>query len=238
MTANHSHYRTGQRVVRKCLLTLLGCAIGCFAAASRAEKPTPQPATYELLINGESFMIEADRLVKLSSTRNPGVKYEVALRLSPLQRGVTNHFEFQYDARSQLDDDGGNDQRTVNLRHELGFSILLTDLGAAAPVGGAEGLLNKYVASTLSTYRESGMTDVEVSPAADYPLENLAARAVRIHYRDKHRFDHTCALLVLNRENLWAVCVVQYLDRDINDGGPLVKRILNSLRLLPATTPR
>ena len=81
------------------------------------------------MINGEIFLIEANRLHKLSSKQKPGVAYEVALRVAPTQQLKLNSVQFEYDRLGTVEDDRGPLRRTVRLTHELGFSMLITELG-------------------------------------------------------------------------------------------------------------
>jgi hypothetical protein len=193
--------------------------------------PPDQPVTYEVQINGESFMIEANRLVKLSSTRTPGVKYDIAVRMAPTQQCVLNHFEFQYDCHATLDDDRGRELRTVNLRHQLGFSFLVTDLGTATPQTDLDQLLATCVESTAKTFRELGMTNLQIGQPQDRQEAVVTTRGVVLHYRDKRQFEHTCLVFVFHQKNYWATGVIQYFDRDSQDCLPLIKRMLDSLRL-------
>ena len=99
------------------------CWTAVAARVSAQEGRESPPTTYEIQINGESFLVEVNRLVKLESEQNPGQSYEVALRVAPTQHRTLNTFRFDYDLPARLHDDEGRRQRTVRLTHELGFTM-------------------------------------------------------------------------------------------------------------------
>ena len=80
-----------------------------------APRPGPPPTTYELMINGESFLVEANRQIKLQSKDKPGVSYQVAIRVAPVQRLKLNTLRFQYDQRFEVEDSRQPQRRSVNI---------------------------------------------------------------------------------------------------------------------------
>ena len=109
---------------------LVVAIVSANAASSRAAPPVgPPPLTYELMINGESFLVEGDRAVKLESKEKPGTSYKVALRVAPTQRIRLNSIQFEYDLPAKAEDDGKRENRSVRIAHELGFTMLINDLG-------------------------------------------------------------------------------------------------------------
>ncbi len=105
------------------------------SSVARAQSPTTSsptaspPTTYELIINGESFLVQTNRLTKLESSKRPGTSYNVALRIAPTQRITLDAVRFDYDRSARVEDNRKHGQRTVRLTHELGFTMLITELG-------------------------------------------------------------------------------------------------------------
>ena len=119
-------------MIRADFLPLGLAALSAFASVSgaRAQRAAPvPPSRYELIVNGESFQVEANRQVKLQSKQKPGTTYTVALRVAPTQVLRLNHVQFSYDWLAEVTDDRGRRQRRARLSHELGYSLLITDLG-------------------------------------------------------------------------------------------------------------
>jgi len=73
---------------------VLSAAIGSWTSARAETAREYPPSLYELLIGGESFQVEANRVVKLQSKTHPGVSYEVALRVAPTQRVKLRSIQF------------------------------------------------------------------------------------------------------------------------------------------------
>jgi len=211
---------------------LLGSPMGIRAQSGSASPPV----TYELMINGESFLIEANRLVKLQSPKRPEINYEVALRVAPTQRLRLNSVQFDYDWLIKIRDDGKPQQRTARLTHELGlFSMLITDLGGPLKDDALDEALKIVTGSVLESFRESKVTDLDVGEPQDRSFggvdtKAVSGRGVVIHHRTGQNIGHTCLIYVLNGPTFAVTCVVQYLDRDFDDAKPFLKKTLDSFR--------
>jgi hypothetical protein len=191
------------------------------------------PIMYEVLINGENFRVEGNRTVKVQSTKKPGATYEIAIGISPTQRCRLNTVEFDYDLPATITDDRSRFQRTVRLKHEIVFSMLITDIGEALDAKDQEEALKILTDSLEATYREQKGAELEVSKPADFKFESGPARKTKIHYKDDKDFGHTCWAFVLSMPKATVTCVAQYLDEDEKEAAPLVKKTLDSLRPAP-----
>ena len=201
---------------------------------ARAQSDQAVPAsTYEVQINGESFEVEANRVVKLESKEKPGVTYQVAVRVAPVQRVRLGNVQFEYELPAKLEENGTRGNPSIRLSHELGFSILLTNLGATLDQGGAEETLKMLVDSVTSTLRDESATDIDVSGPHERSFEGSSARGVAVRYRDAKDFGHVCLLYVLTDPSFAVSCVAEYLDSDSEDVLPLVKKSLDSVRAMP-----
>ena len=202
------------------------------AAWARPASTAP-PVTYEVQINGESFLVEANRVVKVESKEKPGVSYNVAVRVAPTQRVRLNTIQFEYELPAKVEDNGKRENRSARLTHELGFSILLSDLGQPLEPKAQEATLKMLVDSVTAELREEKATGIDVSAPHQRTFDGSAARGVTIRYRDAKDFGHVYLLYVLTGPTFAATCVVEYLDRDSEDVLPLVKKTLDSVRAIP-----
>ncbi len=193
--------------------------------------PVPTPLTYEIQINGESFLVESDRVVKLDSKKKPDTHYTVAVRVSPTQRMRLNTIEFDYELPAKLKEDSGKrENRSVRLEHELGFSILLTDLGKPNDPKAADDTLKMLTESVVATLRDTKATDINVTEPHERTFANSSARGKAIRYKDAKDFHHVCLVYVLSGQNFSASCVAEYLENDSDDVLPLIKKTLDSVR--------
>ncbi len=200
--------------------------------------PAAQPPTlYELLINGESFLVEANRAVTLESRQQPGVKYQVALRIAPVQpvRLLSCRFEYELPATLHAESApqaGGAARRSARLTHELGFDLLLTDLGGPLKPGAHAEALKILSDSVMKTFKQMGVDALTAAAPHQRRFAHCEGHGVVIHYLDEQGIGHTSLAYVLGNERFAATCVVQYLDKDSQDVLPLIKRALDSLRPL------
>ena len=201
------------------------------AATGRAQGGSAvPPSIYELIINGESFTVEANLAVKLQSKQKPGTSYQVALRVAPTQRLKLNSVQFQYDWLARVEDDRNPQQRSVRLTHELGYTMLITDLGGPLKPEGRDKTLKILAESVTKTYREMKPAELTVSKAHERKFAGAAGRGVAIRYRDKQELRHTCLVYVLTGPEFAASCIIQYLDDDFEEVKPLILDTLNSFR--------
>lgn len=209
--------------------------VGLIAGSeAQAQSTDAVPAsTYEVQIDGESFEVEANRVVKIESKEKPGVSYTVAVRVAPIQRVKLNSVQFEYELPAKVEADSRRDNRSIRLTHELGFSMLLTDLGSSLEPKAQEETLKMLQESVASALREQKAAAIEASEPHERTFGGSSARGITIRYRDAKDFGHVCLLYVLTGPNFAASCVVEYLDNDGDDVLPLVKKTLDSVRANP-----
>lgn len=210
------------------LMAALALPVGWIAGAEPGSS-TP-PLTYELMINGETFLIESGRQHHLQSRRSPGTTYDVALRIAMTQpvKLDTFRFEYRWPAQVELDRRGG--QQSVRIRHELGYTLLISDLGRPDPARPVDETLKIVRESVVEGLRESGIDQIDVGPAHSHPFPAAAGRGVVIRYRGKQGSDQTCLVYLLTGEQFVASCVVQYFDAQAEDVLPQVRKTLNAIR--------
>ena len=115
-------------MLRLAITLICAIVLANFGRAAGADQDAAlPPTTYEVLVNGESFRVEADRLTKVQSAKSGG-SYELVVRVAPTQVLRLNTVRLEYDMPASVSDDRGR-QRSVQIKHQLGFTILLTDLG-------------------------------------------------------------------------------------------------------------
>lgn len=193
------------------------------------------PSLYEVQINGESFLVEANRQTKLESKTKPGVRYDVAVRVAPTQRVSLTTLQFEYDMPARVEIDGSGKSRSARLTHELGFSVVIGELGRRLDAKGQAETLEDLLKSVTGTLREAKMEGIDVTEPHERKFDGSDARGVTVRYRDGKGFNHVCLVYVLTGRNYAATCVAEYLDHDDDDALPLIKKILDSVRSVGAS---
>ncbi len=220
-------------MVRTILFLVMLIAMPAGSAVTRAQSGSDvRPSIYELVINGERFQVEANRLIKLKSEKNPDTGYDVALRIAPTQRLRLNSVRFDYDWLSRVQDDHGRNRRTVRLAHELGFTMLITDMGQSLPAEATDNALKIVVDSVDETFADLDVKNLEVGKPRKRTFTGTSGRGVVIRYRDERDSGNTCLIYVLNGPSFAVSCVVQYVDDDLDDVKLLIKQTLDSFRPL------
>jgi hypothetical protein len=205
-------------------------AIAAAMALIGADGSAPEPLLYDLVINGESFTIEANRTNKLQSRRHPGTVYEVALRVAQVQRLALNTMQADYDRGFRVRDDRGRPLRTATLEHELGFTLVLTDLGADFDDAGRQKVLGTLKASMEKTLAGETAGKLQVSEPFESQFAGGKAHGLSIRYSDAQGIGRTCLVYVLGDQKSACSCIVQLVDADRDDVLPLVKKTLDSIR--------
>ena len=114
------------RLALACVCATILTAFGRAAAAD--QDITRPPTTYEVVINGESFRVEADRVTKVQSAEAGG-QLRTGRADRPHPSAATEHRPAGIRHAGQRLRRPRPRQRTVQIRHQLGFNVLLTDLG-------------------------------------------------------------------------------------------------------------
>jgi hypothetical protein len=186
--------------------------------------------TYELMINGESFLVEADQLVRVESRDKPGVVYDVALRIAPKQRVRLSSVQFEYlwPADVELERQGAS--HSARIRHELGYSVLITDLGARLEEDTAKKALDILRESTVESLTGSGALNIEVSKDHERRFGHSDGLGLTIKYQDEQEVDHTCLVYVLSGESFSCSAILHYLDRAAGHVLSQMKATLDSIR--------
>jgi hypothetical protein len=200
------------------------------AQPAAAGSSPPQPTLYELMINGETFLVEPNRVDKFKSQRPGGATYDVALRIAPVQRIRLENLTFDYDMPAAVEKRGPGEGLSAKVRHELGFTLLVNDLGRALAPDQQTQVLDRMVDSARSTFQELAAREVTVEKPHQRKFASASAAGVTVRYRDKQNLGHTCLVYVFSGERFAGSCLVQYLDQDQADVLPLVKKTLDSLR--------
>jgi hypothetical protein len=212
------------------ILSCLGLPLLLAVAVANQTSPQSEPLMYELVINGESFTVEANRVNKLTSKARPGTTYDVALRVAQVQRLVLNRVQLDYDRGFQISDDRGERIRTATLKHELGFSLAVTELGNVLDAAGRQQVLDTLKASLEQSFREAKATDLVVGKVQERKFASVDAKGLTIQYQDASGLARSCLLYVLDGKRFTASCIVQFLDDDHEAVLPLVKQTLDTLQ--------
>lgn len=200
------------------------------SVAAQAADPRPEPTLYELVINGESFTVEANRAHKLQSKKNPAVTYDVALRVAPVQRLALNRVHLDYDRGFAVADDANANVRTATLKHELGFTIVISDVGRGLEQAARRQVLDTLQKSMEKSFRDDKAENLKAAARHERKFLHADAEGVTIQYHDAAGTAHTCLLYVLAGKEFTATAIVQFQDADHEDILPLVKKTLDSVQ--------
>lgn len=201
-----------------------------FAAPPDSPGSDTPPLTYDVMINGETFSVEANRRAKLKSQSKPGVTYDVAIQIAMEQHIRLDRLRFSYEWPAAVQESHRRGQRTVRIRHELGFTVIITDLGPAMDAKGQEEVLKIMTDSMAESLRESGVKKLETAAPREWKFTNSSGRGVQFRYEDQQATPQTSLALVLGAPNFAASCIVQYFDANAENALPRVRKILDSIR--------
>lgn len=215
-------------MIRSCPIFSAAVWLVSTVAWAQVSVPVEAPVTYELMINGESFTIEANKMVTLRSEKQPDVAYDVALRIAPIQHITVGSVGFDFDWLSRVKIESGGDQPTARLDHELGFSLIVTDLGHAISPEGLVPLLKLVTDSVVETFRERQARQLVIAAPHTPDLDGVEGRGVVIRYVNGEGVKHACLVYVLTGPNFTVSCVVQYLEANFEEVRDLIATTLNS----------
>ena len=202
------------------------------APAAQNEKGSP-PLQYELVLNGETYRVEANRLVKLTSRKSPETSYTVALRVAPVQYVTLGGIRFGYEMPATLQTTVTPTEASARLNHELGFTMLIADQGGPIQREAQDRMLKILTDSALESLKDSAVGEPAVSKPDEHKFGSSLARGVVIRYRDEGQVPHNCLVLVLVGQKFTASAIVQYLDPDGEEVVPVFQKTLESIQAAP-----
>ncbi len=197
------------------------------------ERAPSQGLIFELLINGESFLVEENRVFKVRSEKDPETEYQVAIRVAPTQKYRMPTLVFAYERPAVVERDTEGGQNVVRLIHELGFTILIHDLGGTLDEGAQKQALGILAESVVGSFKEMEARDIQVGNTHSREFGENSGLGTMIRYTGEQDLGHTCLVYVLAGKDFSATCVVQYLDGDQDDVLPLVRKTLDSFQAAP-----
>ena len=197
------------------------------------ERVPSQGVIFELLINGESFLVEENRVVKVRSEKDPETEYQVAIRVAPTQKYRMPTLVFAYERPAVVERDTESGQNVVRLIHELGFTMLIHDLGGTLDEGARKQALGILTESVVGSFKEMEARDIQVGTAHSREFGENTGLGTMIRYTGEQNLGHACLVYVLAGKDFSATCVIQYLDGDQDDVLPLVRKTLDSFQAAP-----
>jgi hypothetical protein len=219
-----------------CLPAIL---LAAWATPARAAEDISAPPTiYDVSINGETYRLELNRPANVKSKE--GASYALRLQVAATQLLRLNTIRLEYDMPATVTDDRGRRQRTVRIKHELGYSILLTELGQPLDAKDQEKTLKVLAGSVVGSYHDVPGAKLAAGEPFYCSYKGVSGHGATIHYwtrQDGKDFGHTCVVCVLSgppgEPKFTVTCVIQYLDEDKDEVAPLVRKTLDSIRPLP-----
>lgn len=194
-----------------CVALTLGVwqTVGAWQVTPADEVPA---LVFELSIDGESFLLEADRLTELKAAS--GKTYKVALRLARRQRWALNGVKFEYDAGFRVDDDNEDGLRTATLTHEMGFQLAMMEGGKAPAVAERPKVLKRVVDSIVKSYTAGGATKLQASPPETKKYDKATAVEQRIAYTDRNQKSSVTRVVLLVAGDQTATAILSYPEAD------------------------
>ena len=192
-----------------CGLVVSLMAASSWVVAQRRDEGVP-PLVFEVSINGESFLVEAETQTEVKSKKQPGVTYQLALRLAPQQRWALNSVKFEYDGKFRVEDDNDPQTRTATLTHELGFILSVIDLGDTPAEDDRPKLLQKLVDSLSASHRQAGDTQLQAKPSQPLKFGQVVGHEVVLQYLDRKQTKYVERISFLVAGPRCAAYIVQY----------------------------
>ena len=208
------------------VIALLLCGVCVIAQDSE------EPQFYEVIIDGKSFVVKKNKPTVVVSEEDPSVTYELAVRVEPPQQKKLNTVEFTHDWLFKVHDNHDKKLRRVRLVHEMGFTMIITDLGGPIPPE------NQIAASTELIKEAVGMckdmNEVTVKDEHRLNLPNAVLRGAVVHYKSKEVANSLLVQTICGKD-FAVTCITHYLDDDFPDIKGLIKNTVESFR--PIATP-
>lgn len=221
-------------MIRSFLIVFLTSTLPFYGGVAAAQATRDSlPTTYELMINGETYVVESNRLVKLDSKQKPGTSYQVAVRVAPTQTVRLNTLRFSYDMPARLSDDQGAEQRTAVVRHELGMNLTITDQGEPLPASEHDKAVATLVKGATEWCQRRLATAIQPEKPFEEAFEGCAARGVKIRYKTRLGEARTSTIYLLTGQKFGATFHADCADEAEEECQPIVKKTINSIRALP-----
>ena len=206
--------------------TLLFCAT---VLAATAFAHAQQPVMYEVQINGETFRVEGNRQAVVSSTSNPKIKYQLAVRVDPVQILRLNKVQLEYENPVTIDDDKGTDVRCAHVNHKDGYTLSVIDPGQKFEKKQQSDALDVLTKSTTERLTAKKFTNIVDGKPLNAKFGDTSGPWRMIHFKDEAGKPGTCMLFVLTGESFTVSCVGEFLDEQANDAKPWIGNAVKSL---------
>ncbi len=195
--------------------------------------PDAPPVTYEVQIDGESFLVEgSQRPIKVESKLKKGTTYTLALRVAMTQPLRLNSVQMEYGMWATVTDNKRKDLRIAQIDHELKFRFTIMDLGNVLNAEQQDKLLKTLAEDAVKRFTERKATDLKPTKPKAQKFGPSDGRWLRINYNDSEGVLRTCMIFVLSGEKYTVSAVAEFRDVDKEDVGSWVMSALGSIRPL------
>lgn len=188
------------------------------------------PTTYELSINGEVFQVELGKPTTVKSQDQPGVDYKLSLGVAPEQSIRLETVQFDYARTCRALETRGQGAPTATLSNDLGFTMIITDLGGMIDTADRSPVMKLLVERMVRSFIPTADGTPVVSEEKKVSFDGLSGNVVSIQYRDKDGYDRTCVVYLLADDTHACSCIVQYLNENAVAIAPVVQKTLDSIR--------
>ena len=193
------------------------------------------PVTYEVQIDGESFLVESgQRPIKVESKLKKGTTYTLAVRVAMTQILRLNSVQLEYGMWAKVIDNKAKDLRIAQIIHDLGYSLAITDLGHVLNAEHEDKLLKTIADDAEKRFTDRKATHLKrTEPTKAQKVGSSVGKWLTITYDDSEEVPRTCTVFVLSGEKYTVSAVAQFRDQDKDDVRPWVMSAIESIRPLP-----
>lgn len=211
-------------------LFALWAATGPSPAAAQPGGGTP-PVTYEIQIDGESFLVEGNEPPQtVESTKKRGTTYKLAVRVAMVQRLRLNSVKLEYGMVATAHDNEGKEVRTVRIVHDLGFSMEIRDFGQNLGAKLEDELLATLTKDMVQSLTQRKVTALKQTPPKEKKFGASNGKWLKIGYTDANGIARSAIIFVLSGEKYTVSAVAEFQDQYLEEVGPWMGNILASIR--------
>ena len=190
------------------------------------------PVTYEVQIDGESFQVEGNqRPVKVESKLKPGTAYTLAVRVAMNQTLRLNSVQLDYGMWARVKDNKDKELRVATIIHELGFSLVVTDLGRPLDEKRRDDLLKTVADAAEQRFKDRNAKNINRTPPSKVQKYGVSqGKWLTIRYKDPEDVARSCMVFVLWGDTYTVSVVAEFRDQDKEDVRPWAMNAIGSIR--------
>ena len=116
--------------------------------------------------------------------------------------------------RAKVDDSKGKELRIMQISHELGYSLTVTDPGHALTAEQRDKFLNSLADAALKRIADGKGTDSKRSDPKSLKIGESDSKWLQITYKDAEGVARTCTVFVVYGDKFTVGAVGEFRDED------------------------